>query len=169
MNEVFYREVQHFRQVWVWAILLVITAISWWMAVQQLILGRAFGPNPAPDWAATLIFIVFGILFPLFFIVLTLTLEVRTDGLYYRFFPLHLSFRRIGWEETEEYRPITYSPLREYGGWGIRRGRHGWAYTTGGNRGVLFRLSDGRCLLFGSDDADALAAAVRSASGKRRG
>ena len=44
-----FHEVQHFRQLWLWALLLAIAALSIWGTVQQLLLGIPFGNNPAPD------------------------------------------------------------------------------------------------------------------------
>jgi len=162
-----YHEVQRFRQVWLWMLLLAVAVIAWWSAVQQLIFGIPFGTNPGPDWMAALIALVFGAAFPLFFALLALELEVRGDGLYYRFFPLHIGYRRIGWEEVAAYAPVSYHPLRSYGGWGIRWGAGGKAYSVSGNAGVRFCLADGRKILFGSADPAGLAGAVRMASGMR--
>jgi len=89
-ERVLFRERQHFRQIWLWLLLLAIALISWWGAVQQVILGIPFGTNPGPDWMVVLIALIFGTTFPLFFAVLALQVEVRGDGLHYRFFPFHL-------------------------------------------------------------------------------
>ena len=126
-----YREVQHFRQPLLWALLLAIAGLCIYGAVQQLILGKPFGSNPAPDTGMIIIVIVFGAGFPLLFYVMNLTTEVRSDGLYYRFFPFHLSFHKIPLEDLKTYEVRTYSALREYGGWGIRWGLNGKAYNVG--------------------------------------
>jgi hypothetical protein len=62
-----YREVQHFRQAWLWAIVLAVAGAAIYAAVAQLILGESFGSNPAPDVAVLLIGIVFGLGLPVFF------------------------------------------------------------------------------------------------------
>ena len=59
----------------------------------------------------------------------------------------------------------TYRPVREYGGWGVRLGRRGWAYNVSGNRGVLLTLVEGRRVMIGSQRAGDLAAAVRAMTG----
>ncbi|WP_298665464.1 DUF6141 family protein [uncultured Methanofollis sp.] len=165
---VIFRERQHFTQVWLWAVLALIAGIAWWGAVQQLLLGIPFGNNPAPDWGMAVITIVFGTLFPLFFAVLHLTVEVRVDGIAYRYFPLHLRFRVIPAGEIVRLEACTYSPMKEFGGWGIRRGAGGWrAYTTGGDRGVRVYLRDGRKVLFGSRDPEGFVAAARASQGRR--
>ena len=161
-----FRERQRFTQPWLWALLLVIAGVAWWGAVQQLYLGVPFGNRPAPDWAMALITLVFGVLFPLFFAALHLTLEVRADEIAYRFFPFHLSFRAIPATEVGRMEACTYHPLTEFGGWGIRWGAGGWrAYTTGGDRGVRVYLRDGRKILFGSQNPEGFVAAVQ---GKQR-
>jgi hypothetical protein len=155
-----YREVQHFRQVWLWILLLSLAGLAIYGMVQQLILGKPFGDNPASDTVLVIIVVVFGFGFPVFFYMINLTTEVRSDGLYIRFFPLHLSFRRIPLEDLKAYEARTYSALREYGGWGIRWGWGGKAYNVRGNRGVQVELSNGERILIGSQRAEQLAEAL---------
>ncbi|QYZ78832.1 hypothetical protein E2N92_05005 [Methanofollis formosanus] len=166
MTEVRFREVQHLSHPLIWLIVIGITALAWWSAVQQLFLGVPFGTNPAPDEVVVLIFVIFGLLFPLFALVMTLTVEMREDGIYYRLFPLHLTFRVIPWVEIRDMEACTYRPLAEFGGWGIRwGGRNRRAYTTGGNRGVRVHLRDGRMILLGSREPEVLVAAGRTVRG----
>ena len=158
-----FREVQHFRQRWLWALLLAIAALSVWGAVQQLLLGIPFGNNPAPDSVMIPLATVFGVVFPLGFYFMNLTTEVHQDGIYYRFFPFHLRFRRIALEDMTEYEVRGYSAIRDYGGWGIRYGRKGRAYNVSGNRGVWVRLSSGGSIMFGSQRPEGFAAAIEQA------
>ncbi|MDD4253891.1 MAG: DUF6141 family protein [Methanofollis sp.] len=163
-----FRETQRFTQPWLWAVLILIAGVAWWGAVQQLYFSVPFGNRPAPDWAMAVITLVFGTLFPLFFAVIHLTVEVRDGGIAYRFFPFHLSFRVIPATDVERLEACTYRPLTEFGGWGIRWGAGGWrAYTTGGDRGVRVYLRNGRKILFGSRDPEGFVAAVRAVQGRR--
>jgi len=163
----FYREVQYLRQVWLWALILFISLLALFGAVQQLILGRPFGDNPAPDVVVLIIAIIFGFGFPVFPYRTNLATEVRSDGLYFRYFPFHLSFHKIAAEDIKKFEARTYSPIREYGGWGIRYGRKGKAYNVSGNRGVQLELSNGQQVLFGSQSPEELAEALSLALGKR--
>ena len=58
---------------------------------------------------------------------------------------------------------VEYSPVREYGGWGIRGSRRRRALNARGNQGVLLTRTDGTTLLVGSQRSrellDALARA----------
>ncbi len=73
-------------------------------------------------------------------------------------FPLYR--RRIPLAEITGAEAVTYSPLADYGGWGIRWGRNGAAVNARGSRGVLLTLRGGKRLLIGSQRPDALAAAL---------
>ena len=51
-----------------------------------------------------------------------------------------------------EAHAITYSPLKDYGGWGIRYGRKGKAYNVSGNKGVMLSMKDGKAIMIGSQN-----------------
>ena len=69
----------------------------------------------------------------------------------------HISFADIVAVETRRYRPLL-----DYGGWGVRFGLAGWAYTTGGNVGVKLRLRRGTPVLIGTGRPRELEAAIRA-------
>jgi len=112
-----FREVQRFRQSWIWALLGGI-------ALLMLVLGPiAWGGLVVLGTVAGLVY------------SLRLQTEVRADGIYLKMWPLHRSFRRISWSEIERYESKQYGPLREFGGWGIRWAPGRIAYNVSGNRG----------------------------------
>jgi hypothetical protein len=158
-----YREVQHFRQLWLWIILLAISLFSIYGFVKQVIMGEPFGNNPAPDVVMIALLVIFGLGLPILLYVMNLTTKVRNDGIYVRFYPIHFSFRRIALENIVKYEVLTYSPIREYGGWGIRYGTKGKAYNVSGNRGVQLQFSDGNRLLIGSQKPEQLVEALNLA------
>jgi hypothetical protein len=99
-----------------------------------------------------------------------LVTEVRYDGVYIRYTPFHRSFRCLPFSEIESYEARTYSPIAEYGGWGIRWGWKGGnrniAYNVSGNKGVQLVLKDGRRILIGSQKPEELVAAIKSATSR---
>ncbi|MFC1940694.1 DUF6141 family protein [Chloroflexota bacterium] len=163
-----YHEIQHFRQIWLWILILSISAISLWGMIQQLFLGKPFGNNPAPDTMLIIIVFIFGLGFPYIFYKMNLTTEVRSDGIHYRFFPFHFSFHKIKFEDLFKYEVQTYNPIRDYGGWGIRWGSKGKAYNVSGSRGVYLEFSNGKQLLIGSQKPEELVEALDLILGKRR-
>jgi len=59
---------------------------------------------------------------------------------------------------------VTYRPLADYWGWGIRSGRDGERVLNArGNRGIRIELADGTRLLIGSQRPEALALALEHA------
>jgi hypothetical protein len=104
---VLFREVQYFRQLWIWFLILAIAGFSIYAVVQQLLLDKPFGNNPAPDAILIVIVVIFGFGFPTLFYRINLTTEVHSDGLYYRFFPFNCSFRRIPLEDLTTYEVRT--------------------------------------------------------------
>jgi len=112
-----FREVQRFRQPWLWALLGSI-------ALLMLVLGPiSWGGLLAVGAVAALVY------------SLRLRTEVRADGVYLKMWPIHRSVRRIPWSDVERYEATQYSPLREFGGWGIRWAPGKIAYNVSGNRG----------------------------------
>ena len=158
-----FHEAQHIRQLWIWVLLLAIAVLSIWGAIQQLLLRTPFGNNPAPDSVIILLVIIFGAIVPLVFYFMNLTIEVYPDGLYYRFFPFHLRFRCIALENMVDCEACEYSPLKDYGGWGIRYGKKGKVYNVSGNRGVLIRLTNGDNVMFGSQRPVDFATTIKQA------
>ncbi|MGZ4904580.1 MAG: DUF6141 family protein [Halobacteriota archaeon] len=158
---ILFHEVQPLRVWWIWLILLVPVAVSWWLFVLQIILGVPAGTNPAPDIVVWAIWLAFGIGLPMFAYSTKLTTDVRSDGVHLRFFPLYS--RVIPPSDIVTYEARQYHPVLEYGGWGIRFGtRRKRAYTMSGNRGVELEFTDGTRLLIGSQRPDKLASAIRA-------
>lgn len=77
-------------------------------------------------------------------------------------FPLYRRVIRIA--DITRAEAVTYSPLGEYGGWGIRGMGKNTALNASGNRGVRLTLRDGRRVLIGSQRPDALRYALWAAT-----
>jgi hypothetical protein len=73
-------------------------------------------------------------------------------------FPLYR--RRVPLAEILRAEPVTYAPLGEYGGWGIRGFGDDMALNARGDRGVRLQLTRNRLLLIGSQRPDELAAVL---------
>jgi len=165
-----FTESQYFRQVWFWMILggsAVLTAGIFGHGLYvQFVQGRPWGDRPMSDTAlivtASLMFLLEGGLIALF-AAAHLRTEVRDDGLYIRFFPFHLSSHRLSLADVAHVEPVTYRPIMDYGGWGIRyRALGGKAYNVSGNRGVRLTYYAGNHLLIGSKQPDDLATAIEA-------
>ncbi|MHA1209098.1 MAG: DUF6141 family protein [Candidatus Freyarchaeota archaeon] len=162
-----FREVQRFRQPWLWALLFfdsaLIAAIFLSGVYTQLVLGQPWGDNPMSNETLLVmggVLIFMSVALPLLFYYAKLVVEVRSDGVHICFFPFVR--RMIPFEEVKAFTPRVYNPLLEYGGWGIRWSpKRGWAYNVSGNRGVLLELVNGKRLMIGSQHPETLAEAIR--------
>lgn len=123
-------------------------------------MGITVGNRPAPNALIVIFWMLFGIGFPLFFFYAKLITEVCNDGVYIQFFPFHWTFRKIAFREIIRYDTRIYNPILEYGGWGIRKGYRGMAYTVSGNKGLQLELFNNRRLLIGSKRPEELFHAI---------
>ncbi len=160
MSTTIFREVQRFRQLWIWLLILGVAAMQWYGWVQQILLGQPFGDNPGPDWMVWLFWVLFGIGLPLFFLWLCLVVEVNDEGVWLRFIPL--TRRLIRFADIERCEAVDYQPLRQYGGWGVRGFSSNRAYNVSGRQGVRLTLRNGDVVLIGSQRAADLALAIDS-------
>lgn len=136
-------EVQRFRQ-W-WLLLLLVPAA---------LLAYQTGLGHRPTLAGVL-----GLAVPVWFWFLRLITEVHDDAVHVQFIPLWRK-RVIPFRDIRTAAVRTYSPLRDYGGWGLRWGPQGQAYNVSGDRGVLLELTNGKRLLIGSQRPEELEAAI---------
>jgi hypothetical protein len=157
-----FSETQRFRQWWVWLLVLGGTGISWYGFVQQIILKKPFGNNPAPDPVMIMIWVIFGFFFPGLFYSIRLVTEVRYDGLYVKYSPLQFHAKKIELGQIKHYEIRQYSALKEYGGYGIRQGKEGRAYNVYGNKGIQFEFQDGKKLLIGTQRPEEFMQALKS-------
>ena len=108
------------------------------------------------SWAYVLILVLFLILFS----VLTLrqTTIVVSDAVTVRYGFLYRV--RIPFSEIAHAEAVSYRPVRDYGGWGIRGLGRRRALNTRGNQGVLITRADGSTILVGSQKPRELLAAL---------
>jgi hypothetical protein len=96
--------------------------------------------------------------------LLRMTTEVAPTDLrvWFGWIPTYRRIVPIGTIQRIEV--VTYRPLADYGGWGIRQGRDGVRVLNArGNRGVRIDLADGTKLLIGSQRPEDLARALEQA------
>lgn len=164
-GNVLFHEVQNFRRLWMAFLILpgaaALIAVFVFAMLRQLGGGIPFGSDPMPDlllWILGPLMILLGCFLIFIFFCMRLVVTVKREGLYIRYVPFVK--RRISFTDIAGCEAKTYSPLMDYGGWGIRRGKRGRAYNVRGNRGVVLSFKDGTSLLIGSQKADELADAI---------
>jgi hypothetical protein len=84
--------------------------------------------------------------------------SVAEDGVTVRFGFLYRT--RVTFSEIARAEAVSYRPVREYGGWGIRGGGRRRVLSMRGDQGVLLTRVDGSTLLIGSQKPRELLAAL---------
>ena len=164
-SDVIFHEEQKFSKwiYWLICIMIVISVVVIVVAVKE----ESAKGNP-PD-TGEFVWLIIGIVIPIIiaalFAFLKLETQVRTDGLYVRFFPIHINFKKFSPEDLSEAYARQYNPMSEYGGWGIKGYGKNKAYNTRGNEGVQLVFNNGKKLLIGSQKAEELEQAIQSIMG----
>ena len=157
INDILFSERQKFKQWWIWFILLSINGILIFGVFKQVIRGQQFGDKPAGN---TELLIVTGLvlLLTLLFFNFRLDTIIKQDGIYVRFFPFHIKFKHFTWDMITKSYLRQYSPLKEYGGWGLRLGLFGkgTAFNVSGDKGLQLEFIDNKKLLIGTNKPDEL-------------
>lgn len=161
-NEILFTEKQKFKQWWLWLILLFVNGIFLFGVFIQVIGGQQFGDNPMSD---PMLLIITGLvlLLSLLFLSFRLETQIRTDGIYVRFFPFHIAYRHYTWNSLVKSYIRQYSPITEYGGWGLRFGifGNGTAYNISGNMGLQLVFTNNKKLLIGTQQPEEITAVLQ--------
>ena len=136
-HETLFTEKQRFTQWWLWLIMILVVAFAFYYEESTLEMAVA-------------------LIIPIFLFVLNLETEISKEGISIRFFPFHLKKKFFSWDEIVKAEVREYSPLFEYGGWGIRGGMSGVAYNVKGNMGLQLVLKNGKKILIGTQKAEEL-------------
>ncbi len=142
-----FKETQRFDQWWIKLILITVVIVTF-VPLFFLFKENDAASNDAfiPVLIAVLVTVVSIVLLYLF----RLETMIDAKGIHYQFFPF--GKKSLTWQEISECYVREYSPLKEFGGWGIRWGWgfNGRAYNVKGNKGIQVVLKSGKKILFGT-------------------
>jgi hypothetical protein len=141
-----FTETQRFTQWWLWLII-----IGSWIAMMYSIATVS-----APTTLTFLISFGVGMLLPVLFWQMKLVTRIEEDGIYVRFTPFHFKEKFYDWDSLSACYVRTYSPLLEYGGWGIKYGfgGQGLVYNVAGKVGLQLKFKKGDPVLIGTQKGE---------------
>ena len=151
MESVLFEETQRLSPL---IILAIVAAV---LVVFGLVLWRTGGGLSRPVWmllGGTVVFLA-GLV-----AMSRMHTEVTPDSVDISMF--YLISESIPHADISEFQVLEYQPLREFGGWGLRYGPSGRAYSMSGSEGVRLVLQDGSQITLGSQNAEVLAAAIET-------
>ena len=102
-----------------------------------------FTQDPEAQWT-----IIIPILAFLLMYFIKLEWKFTVSEFRYRFSPFIIKERIIPYSDIQTMSVMKINPLFEFGGWGLRRGKLGKAYTTEGNLILHIELKSGQKLNF---------------------
>lgn len=157
-DNVLFSETQRFRQWWIWVLMFIPFAVVFWLIYCAINVPDDRG---LPPFEMGLIIVV-SILAVLLFYIIRMDTYITEKGIGVRFYPFHLKFRFYIWSDIDQYFIRKYSPIGEYGGWGIRWGfgGRGRAFNVSGNQGLQLVFRDGKKLLIGTNQPAAMEEAI---------
>lgn len=152
INEILFAERQRYKQWWLWLILLSINGLFLFAVFKQVVGGQQFGEKPMSN-TGLLISTGFTIFLSILFFNFQLETIIKRDGIYVRFFPYFTKFKHYPWDKLSKSFVRKYSPIREYGGWGLRIGsfEKGNAYNISGDKGLQLEFTNNKKLLIGTN------------------
>lgn len=153
-----FHEVQTFRLMRLRILLAIPPAAMLLLVIWQVVLGHPWGKQPMSN-AALIGWTVFLWLVYFRLVTVRLVTDVRPGELSVAMRGLWRE-RRVPLGEIKSAKTVTFDPVRDYGGYGIRVTRHGTAYIAGGNRGARLELVKGGALLIGSGRPEELVSAI---------
>ncbi len=140
---------------------LLFAGLTFW----QVVLGHPVGKQSLSN-ASLIAFTILLALVYLRLITVRLSTEVTEAGVrvWMRGF---FRERRFAASDVKSVKVITYDPIRDFGGYGIRKTRRGMVMLATGSRGVRLELVTGTRAVIGSARADELASAINRARQSR--
>ena len=161
-NEVLFTERQRFNQWWLWLILLGINGLLLFRVVKQVVGGQQLDAKPMSN-TGLLVTAGLTLLLTLLFWSIKLETQIRQDGIYVRFFPLHIAYKHYSWDRLSKSYVRQYSAISEFGGWGLRLGLFGKgrAFNVSGDKGLQLEFRDNKKLLIGTNKPDELIEALK--------
>ncbi len=154
-----YRETQAFSQKWVFVVLTVVMVALIAGYVCQTKYHISFGNKPMSIGAYITCSVLVAITMLLLYIA---RLQIRIDerGISYKFPPFEFSFKLYSWANLDEAYVRSFSPLGEYGGWGLRIGPNGTAVIITGGQGIQLVTKTGDHILIGTSNPRAASEAI---------
>ncbi|ADU32157.1 DUF6141 family protein [Evansella cellulosilytica] len=167
-NSVLHREVQRPRQLLSWALVIGIALFFWYVFIQQIVFGVPVGSKPAPDMILMIFWFVSGVVFPVMMLAfIKLIVEVREDGIYIRYLPFHLHYRKFLFEDITRYEPTVFR-FSQIGRWGVSMNIDGdTEYLLNRKQGIKLYLKNTNVVIE-TENPDAIVEAIEKFKERER-
>lgn len=146
-----FKEEQNFRKWWHFVIAgfpVIIISVMFFLIQLDLVQTK----NNQKEPLFFLLLILFIALIFVWFLFLKLETTINEKGILVNYRGIPFCKRNIPWEEISSISIITYSPLTDYGGWGVRYSLsgNGWCYNVAGEDGIKLFTTNKKPFLIGT-------------------
>lgn len=144
-NRVF-NESQSYKGTWVIYVILMLE-----LPTVILLTVLYFTTEEKQEMGFALVFI-FGIMSLVLFLFFNIRLETRIDhqGIHYRYLPFIRNWKLIKKESIRSMEVITFNPISDYGGWGMKGNKTTKLYNITGDAGFLVDSGETKKTLLGT-------------------
>lgn len=152
MNPTF-TETQKFNKWWMYllfSIPFLVTSISY-VLVQFGIVEPNGGEKSPPE---IILILIFSLLILIWGISVRLKTTINKNGISACFIGIPFCNKNFTWAEIQSSHVIEYSPIKDYGGWGVRMGFNGWCYNVSGKIGIKLTRTNGKPFLIGTQQKE---------------
>ncbi|RXK85725.1 hypothetical protein [Filimonas effusa] len=150
-NSNLFSEKQQFRQKWIYIILAIILLAL----VAQGVYAYLY---EVQLYTALAIPIVVVYIVVVLLIRMILHVTITDETIHFRFTPFRRKDKVIRKERVKSISVVQYNAMEDYGGWGIRIGHKGKAYTASGRYGISIEFEGKKHLLLGTGKPKEVAA-----------
>lgn len=154
-EKVLFEETQRFTQWWIRGIIIGILLIFLISIYVQIVNDNPVGTKPLSDMGLV-VMTFFMVLFMILFYSFHLKTKITKDKIYFKFFPFHSTDKAYLISDIQNMEVVKYSPILEYGGWGIRGFGNNKAFNVKGNKGLRILFKDGSKRLIGTQKPEEL-------------
>lgn len=141
-----FHETQSYKGSWVMYLILLTEVPTF---ILMLVLFFTSENKQEIGIALTIVVSVMGLTIAL---ILNISLEVKINhsGVHYRYFPFIRKWRHIPIEKIKDLKIITFNPIFDFGGWGIKRNKTTKLYNILGDQGLLIDTGEQKKTLLGT-------------------
>ena len=125
--------------------------LSWILPIVYIFVVGINFIVPPGNMIITLFTIAFITLILITIYAMNLNTRIDKEGIHYKMFPFILKEKTIAWSEMKNVYVREYSPIGEYGGWGLRGFGGNRALNIYGNIGIQLEFYNGDKLLIGTN------------------
>lgn len=144
-GQILFREVQQFRQAWLW-VLLIVSSMFCILPSVMLVLTALAQKTPAPVWLIPVV-VSLPLINMVCFYCTRLETIITTEGIYYRWAPWFGKYRMLAKTQIRSVEVVGY-PYFKFG-YHKRKG-YGYVHNTGGNKGFRVTMIDDKMFYFGT-------------------